>query len=147
MKCNEYGLDIIKTFEGFSPTPYLCPAGYWTIGYGSTRGLDGKRVTSEHPAISKEQAVTFMQHELRSVELAIKALIRVPLSENQFSALCSFSYNVGTGNLSASTLRQRLNRGDTEGAAGEFLKWRRAGGVVLAGLVRRREMERQLFLR
>ena len=87
----------------------------------------------------------WVRHELARTEYDVSRLINVPLTENQFGALVSFTYNVGSGNLKASTLRQKLNRGDYAGAADEFPKWRRAGGKILRGLVRRRAAERALF--
>ncbi|MDB4725928.1 lysozyme [bacterium] len=142
---NEAGLSIIKTFEGFSEAPYLCPAGIPTIGYGSTWDQEGNRVTMEHPNITESGGQRLLDREVRHTELAVNSLILVALNENQFSALCSFTYNLGSGNLQSSTLRAKLNRGDYEGASAEFPKWRRAGGRILKGLVRRRAIERELF--
>lgn len=146
MRCGEAGLDIIKRYEGFRSEPYLCPAGVPTIGYGSTWDADGNPVTMQHPPITEDEAEALLARELKSVERAIAKLITVELTQSQFDALASFTYNLGSGNLQASTLRAKVNRGDFEGAANEFSKWRKAGGVVLAGLVRRREEERKLFL-
>ena len=87
----------------------------------------------------------WLQHELTHIEYDVSRLIQVPLTENQFGALISFTYNVGSGNLKASTLRQKLNRGDFDGASLEFPKWRRAGGKILRGLVRRRIAEQLHF--
>jgi lysozyme len=142
---NEAGLGIIKSFEGWSSPPYLCPAGRWTIGWGSTWDIDGNAVTGDHPDIDEEHGTDLLKRELRHVESAIGKLIKVPLTEGQFSSLCSFAFNVGTGNLQNSTLRARLNRGEYEGASAELPKWRRAGGRILKGLVRRRIAERALF--
>ena len=146
MKTNAAALDIITTFEGFSSAPYQCPAGVWTIGHGSTRCPDRSRVTQDTPPLTREEALTWVRHELARTEYDVARLVRIPLTENQFGALVSFTYNVGSGNLNASTLRQTLNRGDVEGALLEFPKWRRAGGKILLGLVRRREAEKQLFV-
>ncbi len=145
MKCNEVGLDIIKTFEGFSSVPYKCPAGYWTIGYGSIWDHNGNRVTKNHPTISEEEAEELLRREVEHAEKVISLLVSVPLTENQFSSLCSFIYNVGSGNFKASTLRSKLQRMDYVGASNEFPKWRRAGGKILRGLVIRREKEKELF--
>lgn len=147
MKTNERGLNIITSFEGWSSTPYLCPAGVPTIGYGSIWRRDGACVTMEHPEISNDEGEFLLRRELRHVEAAIGKLVKTELTENMFSALASFTYNLGSGNLQASTLRMKLKRGDYEGAADEFPKWRRAGGKILPGLVRRRAAERALFLR
>lgn len=142
---NEAGLGIIKSFEGWSSSPYKCPADRWTIGWGSTWDIDGNAVTADHPDIDEEHGTALLRRELRHVEPAIRRLIKVPLNENQFSAICSWAFNVGTGNMQNSTLRMKLNRGDYEGASAEFPKWRRAGGRILKGLVRRRAAERALF--
>ena len=146
MRTNEAGLAIIRGFEGFEAAPYRCPAGVWTIGYGSTRTPEGAPVTAETGPITEAEAAAWMARDLERYERAVEAYVTVPVNDNQFSALVSFTYNLGSGNLRASTLRQKLNRGDYEGAAGEFPKWRRAGGRVLKGLVRRRAAERALFL-
>ena len=142
---NEAGLGIIKSFEGWSSSPYKCPADRWTIGWGSTWDMDGNPVTADHSDIDGAEGTGLLKRELRHVEAAIGRLIKVPLTEGQFSSLCSFAFNVGTGNLQNSTLRARLNRGEYEGASAELPKWRRAGGRILKGLVRRRAAERALF--
>ena len=146
MQCNEEGLRIIKYFEGFHSKPYLCPAGVPTIGFGSTRGLNGKRIRINSAHITEEEGETLLQRDVQSAASAVKRLIKVKLNENELSALCSFVYNLGSGRLQSSTLRAKLNRGDYEGASLEFPKWRRAGGKILRGLVLRREMEVKLFL-
>ena len=141
----EAALDLICEFEGFSATPYPCPAGVPTIGYGTTRYPDGTRVTMDDPPISEARARDYVQHDCGHVAGVVDRLIVVDLEERERAALISFAYNIGTGALAASTLRQRLNRGDRAGAAAEFPRWRFAGGRVLAGLVRRRAAERALF--
>ena len=146
MNCNETGLKIIKQFEGFHSKAYLCPAGIPTIGYGSTRDKNRKRIKSTTAAITKEEGGKLLKRDVQSAESSVKNLIKVKLNENEFSALCSFVYNLGSGNLQSSTLRAKLNRGDYEGAANEFPKWRRAGGKILKGLVLRRATEQKLFL-
>jgi lysozyme len=123
---NNKGLHLLKDFEGFSEEPYKDVAGIWTIGFGSIYGLSGKRVTADHPNITKDQAVD--------------------LTENQFAALCSFVYNVGSGAFQRSTARMKLNRKDYLGCADEFLRWKYAGGRPIKGLLRRRVAERELFL-
>ena len=146
MKINAAGLAIIKHFEGFSPVPYMDPVGIPTIGYGSIWGLDWRRVTMAHPEINDDDGEVMLSRMLQHTERAVARLIRVPLSEDQFSALASFTYNLGSGNLQSSTLRMKANRGDMIGAGVEFPKWRRAGGSVLRGLVLRRAAERALWL-
>jgi len=146
VKINKVGLEIIKSFEGWSAEPYLCPANRWTIGYGSTWDIDGHSVTADHPRITKDEGGALLRKEVHHIENAVKKLIKTPLTVNQFSAICSWGFNVGSGNVQNSTLRMLLNRGNIEGAADEFPKWRKAGGRVLKGLVRRRIAERTLFL-
>lgn len=154
MITNQAGLDIIKHFEGLGDgdkdtpelEPYVDPVGIPTLGWGSIWGLNGKRVTMKHRAVTPDEAEFLLERELSHTERAVARLVSVPVTQNQFSALCSFTYNVGSGNLQASTLRGKLNRGDVLGAANEFPKWRRAKGRILAGLVRRRREEARLFL-
>ena len=146
MRTGKPGLEIIKHFEGFSPDPYLCPANVATIGYGATYGFDHKRITMDHRPISLEEGEALLAQELQSVERSVRRLVRVALTQNQFDALVSFTFNLGSGRLQSSTLRSKLNRGDYEGASLELPKWRKAGGRVLAGLVKRRFSEQKLFL-
>ncbi|MBC8242328.1 MAG: lysozyme [Alphaproteobacteria bacterium] len=146
MKTPPAGLDLIKHYEGWSATPYLDPVGIPTIGYGSTWGLGGGRVTMGHPEIDSAAGEALLARELAHTEKAVSRLIRVPLNEGQFAALVSFTYNLGSGRLQGSTLRMKANRGDYDGAADEFPKWRRAGGRIMRGLVRRRAEERALWL-
>tara|TARA_R100001082_G_scaffold8635_1_gene5067 strand:- start:8201 stop:8644 length:444 start_codon:yes stop_codon:yes gene_type:complete len=146
MRINEIGLNLIKTFEGFRSEPYFCSAMVPTIGFGSTWSFNGSRVTLHHPPITKDEAEELLLREIRNSEKAVDRLIKVELNENEHSALQSFVYNLGSGRLQSSTLRRKINRGDFEGAADEFPKWRRAGGKILKGLVLRRAAERKLFL-
>lgn len=140
MRASQAAIDLIKSFEGFRSESYQCPAGIWTVGYGTTRGAEpGQRVT-------EAEAVTMLRADLQHVEGVLSAAVKVPVTQAQFDALCSLAYNIGCGNLTRSTLLKRLNGGDAPGAAEEFLRWNRAGGQVLVGLVRRREAERALFL-
>jgi lysozyme len=146
MKINTAGLDIIKYYEGWSSTVYKCPAGVGTIGYGSTWDMNGKRITMDHKKITKDYGEQLLLRELRHINYAMKKLIKAELTENMYSSLASLTYNIGSGNLQHSTLRMKLNKGLYEVAADEFLKWRKAGGKVLKGLVRRRAREQELFL-
>ena len=145
MHCNARGIAIIKHYEGFSSTPYKCPAGYWTYGYGNIRDNTGARVTADTAHIDELQGEALLMVELDKVEAQIKRMTVIPLTENQFSAICSLVWNIGSGRYKASTLRAKLNRGDYRGASAEFPKWRRGGGKILPGLVRRRKSERELF--
>ncbi len=142
MKISQEGIDLICRFEGFVPTPYLCPANVWTIGYGSTKG-----VTKNTPAVTREEALAMLRLEIKSFEASVRRLIKVPLTQSQFDALVSFAYNLGSGALQRSTLRAKLNRGEYEAAADEFMKWTMAGGKRLPGLIKRRGAERELFLK
>ena len=143
---NERGIEIIKGFEGFSSEPYLCPANVWTVGYGATRGSTGGPVDPDMGVISEAEAEALLVRDLESSEGWVRRLVKKALTDNQFSALTSFTFNVGCGALQRSTLRMKLNRGEYLGAADEFPKWRRAVGRILAGLVGRRAAERALIL-
>ena len=142
---NEAGLAIIKAFEGWRSSVYHCGA-RWTIGWGSTYDLDGNRITPDQADIDEVEGEALVRQEVRHAERSIRQLVKASLNENQFSALCSFIYNVGSGNFQSSTMRMKLNRLDYEGAADEYPKWRKSSGRVLPGLVRRRVAERGLFM-
>jgi lysozyme len=146
MRCNDAGIQIIKAFEGFRSKPYKCSANVSTVGFGSTRGFDNGPVRMDMEPVTREEAEELLRRDIRQTESAVGKLIKVALTENEFSALCSFCYNVGSGNLQRSSLRLKLNRNDRLGAADEFPKWRRAAGKILRGLVLRREAERILFM-
>jgi lysozyme len=140
MKTNEAGLTIIKFFEGFSAVPYLCPAGYMTIGYGHL--IKKNEVFNE---ISTQEAEELLKKDLNHAEYWVNKLITRELNENQFSALVSFTFNFGSGALQASTLRTRINRDGFDDLEDEFMRWVHANGKKLNGLVKRREMEVKLF--
>ena len=137
---------LICRFEGFSGAPYICPAGVPTIGFGSTRYEDGRRVTMQDPPIDRARARRILIAHCRRTAAIVDRLVRVGLREHERAALISFAYNIGTGALAASTLRAKLNRGDRIGAAGEFRRWRFSGGRPLRGLARRRRASRELFM-
>ena len=139
--------ELCARFEGFSPSPYRCPAGVWTIGYGTTRYPDGQPVREGDAPVSMTHARELLAHDLAGAEAAVARLVTVPLNKNERAALVSFTYNVGTKALSGSTLLLRLNKGDRIGAAGEFQRWCKGGGKVLPGLVKRRAEEANLFQR
>ena len=146
MKAGKDALDCIATFEGFRSAPYLDPIGIPTIGYGSTWDANGDRITMDHPDITEDEGRQLMAQELLHVERSIGRLAGVPLTQGQFDGLVSFVYNVGSGSFQRSTMRMKLNRGDYDGAADEFPKWRKAGGRVLPGLVKRRVVEKRIFM-
>ncbi|MFN5351138.1 MAG: lysozyme [Alphaproteobacteria bacterium] len=139
MKTNTYGIEIIKHFEGFSSTPYLCPAGYKTIGYGHLI-----KANENFTSITLTEAEELLIKDLRKAENSVINLINTTLHENQFSALVSFVYNLGGGALQGSTLRMKINRGETN-VENEFLKWVYANGKKLRGLLNRRIAEAELF--
>ena len=97
--------------------PNVCPAGYWTTGYGSLRGLNGKRVTKTSPALTKKQGEELLRRDLSVAEKAVHVLVGPKLTANQFSACVSLVFNIGSGNFRASQIRQWLLRNDHEGAA------------------------------
>lgn len=144
MQINRDGLNIIKAAEGCELKPYRCPAGILSIGWGhviqqnETELLDG---------ITKEQAETLLEEDVRVAERTVMQAVRVPLTDNQFSALVSFVFNIGGGNFRNSTMLRLLNRNDLLAAAQEFDRWVFAGDKKLPGLVTRRKAEKALFLR
>ncbi|WP_151838040.1 MULTISPECIES: lysozyme [unclassified Acinetobacter] len=146
MATSQVGIDLITSFEDLRLAAYDDGVGVWTIGYGTTvypNGIGVKRGDS----CTKTQAMSFFQHDLRRFEASVNNLVKVPLSQNQFDALVSLVYNIGSGNFASSTLLKKLNAKDYQGAADQFPRWNKAGGKVLNGLVRRREAERALFLK
>ncbi len=135
------GIDIIKRFEGFSSTVYFCPAGYPTIGYGHVV-LDHEDFSN---GVSKRQAETLLKKDAQIAERAVLRLITVPLTDGQFDALVSFTYNLGGGALQRSTLRRVINRGDHYDVPWQLMRWVWAGGKKLNGLIRRRLAESDLY--
>lgn len=142
MKLSDDGEELIIRFEGFSSKPYICPAGYLTVGYGHLV----KPGEDFSLGISQAEAHRLLERDVQGSCNAVNRLVTVPLEQCQFDALVSFVYNLGSGSFQRSTLRQKLNREDYEGAANEFSKWVYARGVKLAGLVLRREAERRMFV-
>lgn len=135
------GLELIKHFEScrldaFKPIP----SDPWTIGWGRTRGV------RNGDSCSREQADAWLIEDVQTAEADVDTLITLPLTTNQRDALVSFAYNLGGPSLQMSTLRKLLNAGDVSGAAEQFTRWNKSKGQVLAGLTRRREAERKLFL-
>jgi len=142
----ELAARIIKEFEGFSAKPYLCPANVPTIGYGSTMYKNGERVTMDDDEITEEQATEMLMDTIKSVEKQVKKVLTVKLKPHQMAALISFTYNVGIGNLSNSTLLAWVNSNpDFPRIPEQFRRWNKGGGKVLNGLVRRREAEIELW--
>ncbi|MBY5147009.1 lysozyme [Enterobacter hormaechei] len=145
MQTSDKGIALIKQFEGCKLTAYQDSVGVWTIGYGWTQPVDGKSIRAGM-TIKQETAERLLKTGLVSYESDLSRLVKVGLTQGQFDALVSFTYNLGARSLSTSTLLRKLNAGDYAGAADEFLRWNKAGGKVLKGLTRRREAERALFL-
>ena len=145
MQTSEKGIALIKEFEGCKLTAYRDSVGVWTIGYGWTQPVDGKPIRAGM-TIKQETAERLLKTGLVSYESDVSRLVKVGLTQGQFDALVSFTYNLGARSLSTSTLLRKLNAGDYAGAADEFLRWNKAGGKVLNGLTRRREAECALFL-
>jgi len=161
---NDATVELIKSFEGIpdgDPStvnldPYLDPIGIWTIGWGHaiSHGNDFLRGPANRAlakslfpgGITLEQAEALLRSDLIDTGKDVLALVAVDLTDNQYGALVSFTFNLGLGNLRKSTLLRLLNSGDYDGASDEFLKWNRAGGKVMNGLTRRRTAERDLFL-
>lgn len=146
MNTSQTGINLIKGFEGKRLTAYDDGVGVWTIGYGTIKYPNGVRV-KKGDTCTDAQAESYLKNDLVKFESAINRLVKAPLNQNQFDALASFTYNLGETNLSKSTLLKKLNAKDYASAADQFLVWNRAGGKVLNGLVRRREAERNLFLK
>lgn len=142
----EKAVKLIKKFEGFYANTYYDPVGILTIGYGTIAYPNGQKVKMGD-FVTEAKASEYLQlHIEKDILPAMSELIKVTLTENQFSALVSFVYNLGSGNLKKSTLLKKLNEEDYLGAANEFPKWVKAGGKTLQGLVNRREAEKALFL-
>ncbi len=141
IRSSKYLIDIIKYFEGFSATPYVCAGGYNTIGYGHVIKASEK---FDAP-INKEQATLLLEKDVQHSKKAVCEFIYIRLETHQRDALVSFTYNLGAGALQRSTLRRKVNRGEYRLAAREFSRWVYAGGKKLNGLVRRRYVESQLF--
>ena len=145
MQTSDKGIALLKEFEGCKLTAYQDSVGVWTIGYGWTQPVDGKPIRAGM-TIKQETAERLLKTGLVSYESDVSRLVKVGMTQGQFDALVSFTYNLGARSLSTSTLLRKLNAGDYAGAADEFLRWNKAGGKVLNGLTRRREAERALFL-
>ena len=133
---------LARRFEGLYLTPYLCSAGVPTIGYGATYYEDGTRVTLRDAPITKERAEALLLWMVRTKYLpAVRQLCPGVDGPERLAALIDFAFNLGAGNLRASTLRRRVNAGEWGAVANEFRKWNKAGGMVLKGLTVRREAE------
>lgn len=146
MKLNEQGYKFIAKHEGLRLKPYLCPAKIPTIGYGNTYYPNGKRVTLLDDSITKEQAFEMFKIIADRFAKRVDDLVTSKINQNQFNALVSFCYNVGTGNFMKSTLLKKVNADPNDfDIRLEFAKWNKAGGVKSNGLVNRRSEESALY--
>lgn len=145
MKVSKECLKMLAHHEGVRQKPYKCPAGLWTVGVGHLIG-DGKTLPdSWNRTFTLDEVYDILAKDVARFERGVNKYITVPLRQNEFDALVSFSFNLGLGVLQRSTLRQALNRGDKEGAITSLLKYNKAGGKVLKGLDNRRKDEAALF--
>ena len=137
---SERGLEFIRQHEGCKLEAYQDSVGVWTIGYGHTIGV------KQGDTCTQEQADAWLAEDAAQIGAkCINWLVKVPLTQEEFDALCSFSFNLGCSALRNSTLLKKLNDRDYAGAAEEFSKWDHAGGKQIAGLTKRRSDERELF--
>ena len=147
-KTGTAGIEMIKTFEGFKSAPYKCPAGIPTIGYGATFYPNGKKVTMTDKALTETESIELLKHMLVSFEKYVDSYCRDDINQNQFDALVSFAYNLGPSNLKSSTLLKKVNANPAdESIKLEFMKWVKAGGKTLKGLVARREAKSKLYFK
>lgn len=152
MKTSQVGLDLIKRFEGLMLNAYTCSAGHWTIGYGHT-SMAGAPEVKKGDWISKETAEEILKTDLVKFEDVVNRAVKTAISQEQFDAMVSFTYNSGPGNFQSSTLLKMVNSGNYTSAADEFNKWNKARDpktkelVPVKGLTIRRAAERELFLK
>ena len=139
MNTSQEGLDLIKKFEGCELTAYQDSVDVWTIGFGHTKGVE------EGDEITQDEAEEMLASELDEYEGYINDMVECDLEQCQFDALVAWVYNLGPTNLKSSTMLKRLNSNDLEDVPNQIKRWDKAGGKVLAGLVRRREAESLLF--
>jgi lysozyme len=146
MKASDKCKAMIKHHEGVRPKPYKCPAGLWTVGVGHLIG-DGKTLPPEwNRTLSPDEVDSLLAADLRRFERGVLRLCPVDLTQGQFDALVSFSFNLGLGGLQRSSVRMCTNRGDKDGAVSGLMKYTKAGGKVLPGLVKRRQDESSLYM-
>lgn len=146
MSISQNGINLLSSFEGCELTAYLCPANVWTIGFGTTVYPSGMKV-KKSDTCTLEQAKQLKAQDLKRFEKTVNNLVKASLTQNQFDALVSLVYNIGPSAFEKSTLLKKLNAGDYQGAADQFIVWNKSGGKVLQGLVDRRTKERKLFLK
>ena len=148
MRLGSKGLELIKSFEGFYSKPYLDPIGIPTIGYGATYYPNKKKVTMKDKPLTEKEASDLLKEMMVTYENDVKRLVKRELNQNQFDALVSFTYNLGSANLGKSTLLKKINANPCDKTIkDEFLKWNKAGGKVISGLTRRRNAEAELYFK
>lgn len=156
MNVSPKAIEMICHHEGIRNKPYRCAALLWTCGVGHVMYPEQAKLPlaergsvalkeEDNRVFSKEEIDAILRHDLERFERGVERFCPVPLTQGQFDALVSFAFNVGLGTLQRSTLRQKVLRGDMEGAAEEFLKYCLAGNKILKGLQNRRKDERALF--
>ena len=145
MHISPSGIDLICNFEGKRLAAYDDGVGVWTIGFGTTVYPNGIKV-KKGDTCTEAQAKAYMAHDLKKFESAVNNEVKIPLNQNQFDALVSLAYNIGTNAFSKSTLVKKLNANDIRGAADQFDVWVNAGGKRMQGLVNRRAREKALFI-
>ena len=146
MKIDKKGLSLIAEFEGLSLKPYKCSASIPTIGYGSTYYENGTRVQMSDAPITKQRAEQLLQHTADRFASKVVNLLKKPVTQNQFNALVSFAFNVGSGALASSTLLKLVNVNPNDiMIAKEFLKWNKVNKVPVQGLTNRRIKESALY--
>jgi len=144
MKTSNEGIKLIQLYEGLRLTSYVCPAGVLTIGYGHTSAA-GNPIVKPKMTITKDEAAEILLSDLGRFERGVEDMVKVDLTQNQFDVLVSFAYNCGLGALQKSTLLKRVNAKRYDDVPAELMKWSKAGGRQLAGLVRRRRAECELW--
>ncbi len=148
MKISKNGIELIKNFEGYRSKPYLDPVGVPTIGYGNTYYLDGRKVRLNDPPINESVADQLLLDIVKTYESVVLSSVKSNINQNQFDALVSFCYNLGSANFRKSTLLKKVNINPNDKTIrDEFLRWNKSGGRVLNGLTRRRDAESSLFFR
>ena len=148
MRVSDEGIKLIKHFEGVHKKPYICPAGYWTVGVGHLISRDAKLPFEWFRVLSPGEIDDLLRKDLRRFELGVLRMLgTVQPSQSEFDALVSFSFNLGLGCFQRSTVRSAFIRGDKKRSGEVLLKYRRADGRILQGLVRRRQAELALLMR
>lgn len=144
MKTSDAGLLLIKQFEGVKLKAYQCPAGVWTIGVGHTSAAGRPKVTPGM-VISPQEADRILAMDMVAVDVELEMLVKTKLTQNQWDAIASWAFNCGTTALAKSTLLKRINAGQFDKVPAEFMKWTKANGKELPGLVRRRRAEAKMW--